>query len=124
MSLKINKLSRAVGDYARGVTSERNSSGQIEHYVVEKQNLDAVKKHVERRDEYVNEAPAAGNKHDMHYVGSIPMAVLTDWVRKNGYSMNDFATNKDGCKDKFLVYLKTEMPAFLTKRAPKTFAVS
>jgi len=114
-----NRLTRAIGEYTRGFASEDGLN-----YRTERQEMDPVLRHIKFLDDKVNQAPTVGNQNDWHYAGSIPMVVLTDWVNKNGFSMHDFAVNNNNCKTRFMAYLKSEMPAFLTKRTPKTFAVT
>ena len=65
------KLTKAIGDYTRGFASEHDSSGNLNHFRTERQNMDPVLKHIKMRTEQVNEAPKVGNRNDWHYAGSI-----------------------------------------------------
>ncbi len=105
------RLTKIVGEYCRGFASEDGN-----HYRTERQNMKPVLDHVKHLDDKVNSAPKAGNKNEMQYVGSIPLLVLTDWLKDNGYLMEHWARDEDRCKQKFMSYLKTEMPAFLAKQ--------
>lgn len=113
------RLTRKVGNYTRGFASEDGRNFRTEH-----QDLTPVKKHVEFLQAKVNEAPTVGNKNGWHFAGSIPTVVLTDWLNKHQLNMNDFATNRDDTKTKFMAYLRSEMPAFLGEHKRTTFAVS
>ena len=81
--------------------SERNSSGQIEHFRHEAQELGPVMEHVKHTAQKVNTAPKPGNKNGWHFIGSIPMVILLDWIKGNNITIDAFARNEDGCKDKF-----------------------
>lgn len=72
--------------------------------------------HVKFLDDKVNSAPRAGNRNDMRYVGSIPTLVLTDWLKNNGYTMDQWARDVDNCKQKFISFLQSDMPAFMAKK--------
>jgi len=105
------RMTKVLGEYCRGFASE---DGQ--HYRTERQDMKPVLDHVKFLDEKVNSAPKTGNRNDMRYVGSIPMLVLTDWLKNNGYTMDQWARDEDNCKQKFISHLQSEMPAFLAKK--------
>jgi hypothetical protein len=105
------KLTKVLGEYARGVVSEDGVN-----YRHERQNMNPVIQHVKFLQEKVNGAPKAGNTNDMRYVGSIPLTVLTDWCTKVGVGMDAYARNQFGEKDKFLSYLRSEFPVFLADK--------
>lgn len=105
------RLTKVVGEYARGVVSEDGVN-----YRHERQNMDPVLKHVDFLSEKVNQAPRNGNRNDMHYIGSIPMTILTDWCTKAGIGIDAYARNNHGEKDKFIKYLKADFPVFFAKK--------
>ena len=70
------------------------------------QDLDPVFNHVRHMDAKVNGAPQRGNK-GWKYAGSIPVSVMVDWLRKNGYTMDQWARNEDGAKDKFKKFIRS-----------------
>lgn len=105
------RITKQLGEYCRSFATEDGK-----HYRVETQNMKPVLDHVKYLHDKVNSAPKRNNKGQWAYAGSIPTAVLTDWLRKNRYTMDQYARNEDGAKDKFKRYLQAEMPAFL---APK-----
>jgi len=85
------RLTKAVGDYARGFKSE---DGQ--HYRVERQELS----HAMRRTQQIRELQAmhtrATNPYERTYIGSVPAVVLQDWLKANGYRIDEFARNEGG----------------------------
>ena len=101
------RLIKRVGEYSRGVVSEDGVS-----YRHERQDMDPVLEHVRFMSEKVNTAPKSGNRHDMHYVGSLPMTVLIDWCNKQRITMNEYACSK-GLRKKFIRYVQREMPKFM-----------
>jgi hypothetical protein len=105
------KITKVLGEYRRGLVSEDGVN-----YRHEKQNMTPVLKHVEFLDQKVNSAPKRGNRNNMHYVGSIPMVILTDWCRKEAIPMDQFARNNEGERARFLSFLKTTHPAFMAKK--------
>lgn len=103
-----SKPTRIVGEYWRNVVTEDGVS-----YRHEVQEMDPVKKHVKFLTDKVNSAPKSGNKHDMHYIGSIPLTILTDWCNKTGTGLDAYARNQFGEKKIFMKHLRTEFPVFL-----------
>ena len=85
------------------------------HYKTTHADFSGVIKHVENMKELVNESQVARNKGYQH-IGTIPMALLEDWLVKHNYTMHEFAINAggekgktdpyhgSGVKDKFLKY--------------------
>ena len=105
------KVTKVIGEYSRGVISEDGVN-----YRHERQNMDPVIEHVNFLSEKVNTAPKSGNKHDHHYIGSIPYTVLIDWCNKQKIGIDAFARNQNGEKAKFLVHMKREFPVFFAKK--------
>ena len=105
------RLTKVMDGYARGVVSEDGIN-----YRHERQDMDPVVKHVDFLSEKVNGAPKAGNRNDMHYIGSIPMTILIDWCNKVGIGIDAFARNNHDEKAKFLSYLKADFPVFFAKK--------
>ena len=103
------RLTKAVGDYVRGFATEGG-----ENYRVEKQELGPAI----TRDQAIVEAQAAHGTGmaDRRFVGSVPMTVITDWCKKHGHTVDEWARNdggipgmmypetKSGVKDKFMKY--------------------
>lgn len=108
-------LTQKVGEYQRRVVSEDGV-----HYRYEQQDMAPVLEHVRFLSEKVNEAPAAGNRNDMRYLGSIPMTVLTDWCQKTRVGLDAYARNQFGEKDQFIKYLRADFPVFFAakKKSP------
>ena len=67
-----------------------------------RQDMTEAIRRVRYLDDKVNGASSKDNRAGWKYAGSVPVVVLTDWLSKNGYTWPAFATNEDGCKDKFL----------------------
>lgn len=105
--MKTSPLTQRVGEYQRRVVSEDGV-----HYRHERQDMNPVLDHVKFLSEKVNEAPAAGNRNDMHYLGSIPLTVLTDWCQTTGIGLDAYARNQHGEKDQFIKHMRAEFPLF------------
>ena len=84
------------------------------HYKTTHADFSGVIEHVKNMDELVNQSSRAKMKGYQH-VGTIPMALLEDWLKKHGHTMHEFAINAGGerksnpyggggVKDKFLKY--------------------
>jgi hypothetical protein len=81
---------RGSGDFARSFITDGKT-----HVRREFQELGPAMK----RTKLIQEAEAASvgkNPTDRHYIGSIPMVVLTDWLRERNYNMHDWAINAGG----------------------------
>lgn len=104
------KLLKNYGDMWRGFKTEDGK-----HYKTTHADFSNVIRHVEDMNELVNESSVARRKGYKH-VGTIPMALLEDWLIKHNYTMHEFAINAGGekgksnpyggtgVKDKFLKY--------------------
>jgi hypothetical protein len=104
------KLIKNYGDTWKGFKTEDGK-----HYKTTHSDFSNIIQHVKNMDEAVNESSAAKRKGYQH-VGTIPMALLEDWLIKHNYTMHDFAINAGGekcktnphggggVKDKFLKY--------------------
>ena len=88
------RLTRAVGDYARSFSSEDGS-----HYRGHHQNLTPAMDRVAKIREAQALHTRATNPHGRQYIGSIPAVILTDWLEKNNYKMEEFARNEGGNKN-------------------------
>ena len=66
------------------------------HYRHYSQELDPAIQRVEFLRHKVNEAPRIGNRSGWHHVGSVPMTVLQDWLKRNGYTIDQWARNDGG----------------------------
>lgn len=80
-----------------------------------RQSHAGIKKHLEFMRHKVQEAPASGNPRKWTWQGSIPVALLTDWLWRTRTPMSDWSTNRGGAKDKFLSWAKSEHPALFPK---------
>lgn len=80
-----------------------------------RQDHAGIKRHIEFMRHKVQEAPASGNRNGWQWRGSIPMALLTEWLWKTRTPMHEWATNRGGAKDRFLAWLRSEHPALLPK---------
>ena len=105
------KPTRAIGDYCRGFATEDGKN-----YRVERQDIAPTLDHVKFLSEKVNTAPKSGNKNEWSYLGSIPKLVLSDWLKNNHYTWDQYARNEDFAKEKFLKWVRREAPKLL---APK-----
>jgi hypothetical protein len=102
------RLTRAVGDYTRGFSTEDGK-----HFRSETQELGPAI----RRVELIKQAQMATQKSalDKRYVGSVPITVIHDWLMKHGYKWEEYARNEGGepyatnprgggVRDKFMKY--------------------
>jgi hypothetical protein len=95
------RLIKNYGDLKRWHSSEDGKD-----YRGVSQDLDPVFKHVRFMDDKMNRASRADNPNQWKSIGSIPMSILIDWLQKNHYTMDQWATNEDGAKTKFLKFIK------------------
>jgi hypothetical protein len=90
--IKFRKV-RASGDLLQTFSSEDGR-----HFRGIHQNLDGAidrVKHVRDMHDY---ATKATNPNGWKHLGSIPQAVLIDWLQKHNYTHNDWATNQGGTR--------------------------
>lgn len=101
--------------YKKGELTKNVISEDGKHYRHFSMDMDPVMDRVKYLNEKVNEAPRAGNRQGYHYLGSVPLTMITDWLDKHGYTMHDFSVNAggekgktnpngSGVKDKFMKY--------------------
>ena len=109
----MSRLIKQSGDIRRGLLSQRNSSGQMEHFRHNVQEMQPIIEHVNELKE-INDAPTKGNPNGWHYIGCIPFEILMDYLREHGITIDAFARNDDDCKTKFKKW-------FLTNRDLRKF---
>lgn len=101
--------------YRKGELVKTVQSEDGKHYRHFSQDLRPVMDRVTYLNEKVNGATRAENRNGYHYLGSVPITVITDWLEQHNYTLNEFATNAGGdrrrtdptgpgVKDKFLRY--------------------
>jgi hypothetical protein len=71
-------------------------------YVGQHMNLDPHIAAVKARREVNETATKASNPNGWKHEARVPIPVITDWCRKNGYTFDQFARNEDKAKDKFM----------------------
>ncbi len=98
--MPIEKIIRHGDDTIVKLVSQRDTSGKVEHFRHTTQEMQGVIDHVNLHKE-INEAPKKGNPNGWHYIGSIPIEILMDWLRDNRITVDAFARNEDDCKTKF-----------------------
>lgn len=92
--------------------------GEGNFYRREYQDGDAILRHAAHLRQKVNEAPKAGNGLGLHHEGTVPIAMVINWCRVHGYTMDQWARNEGrtpgrhwkkgtGVKDEFMRYFKT-----------------
>ena len=86
------------------------------HYRGHSQDMEQVFQHVRHKDDLVNSAPAAGNRNGWEYVGSIPFALLIDWLKENNLRMDQWARDEDNCKKRFMAHLQQRQYHKLLRR--------
>jgi len=96
----MSKLVSNHGDLTQSLVSQREGDEMV-HYRHIEQDMTPVIEHVRHISQKVNTAPKAGNKNDWRYIGAIPMSILMDWLQTNKVSIDQFARNDDGVKDRF-----------------------
>ena len=104
---------RSLGGW--GGTRKSFISEDGKHYRKYSTNMDPIMDRVAYLNEKVNGASRVTNKQGYHYMGSVPITFITDWLNKHGYTFHDFAINAGGekgrtdpngpgVKDKFMKY--------------------
>ena len=88
------KVVSSVGDGFRWMAHE---DGKTYHGV--RHNLAPAIKRSQRLDREMNRE--GNNAKGWGYVGSANISMIHEWLARARYSWNDFATNRDGCKDRF-----------------------
>lgn len=73
-------------------------------YIGTHQDVEPVIKHVKKVRDMHSFATKSSNPNEWRHVGSVPIAIIIDWCRRNGYRFDQWARNEDGAKDKFLKY--------------------
>ena len=77
------------------------------------QDMDPVMQHVQDMNEKVNEVCNSRNVNGWKYGGSIPWALLIDWLCEAGYRMDQFARSKELRKE-FITWMnKPERRGFI-----------
>lgn len=119
------------GDYARTFSSEDGR-----HYRGHHQELGPAIRRVQHIRHMHEHATRASNPNGWQHIGSIPPAVLVDWLNKHGYKIDEWARNDGGdpyktdphsgggVKDKFLKYYLSRDFAKLHNRHVTTKAES
>lgn len=80
--------------------SEEDGRGYVGHHI----ELNPHIKRVQYLRDVFGAATKASNPNGWEHVGRIPIPIVTDWCRSNGYSFDQWARNEDGAKDKFMRY--------------------
>lgn len=95
-------------DLFKGILSQRiPGTNESEHYRHLHQEMDPVIDHVRETAQKVNDAPVSGNPNGHEYIGSIPTALLLDWLDEKGYTFDQYGRNDDvegkgiGIEDEF-----------------------
>ena len=68
------------------------------------QDIEPVIKHVQKVRDMHQYATKQSNPNEWRHVGSVPIVIIVDWCKNNGYDFSQWARNEDGAKDKFLKY--------------------
>ena len=76
---------------------------KVTHYRHLKEDIDP---HIKRVED-ISKANSHTNKSEYQYLGSVPRIMIDDWLRKQGKTWNEYATDKE-LKAKFMVWFKTE----------------
>jgi hypothetical protein len=81
--------------------------GQLTHYRSWKEDL----RPAQRRSEIIAKG-SRESRGGMQYLGSVPRIVIDDWLRRQGKTWHDYATDAD-LKAKFLAWFKTDYSRFM-----------
>lgn len=95
------------GEARKWIASERDGSGQMVHYRGHTQACAPIVEDVKRRAQ----VPGGG---ELKYEGSIPRAMLVDWLQRRGKSMGDYARDND-LRRAFVLFMTAERPHFFAK---------
>jgi len=90
-------LVKAVGDYARSFSHESGKD-----YRVETQDLQPAMDRVQR----IRHAQEIAKPGVMgrQYIGSVPVVVLTDWLKRHKYTLDQFARREGTIRQEFMRY--------------------
>ena len=96
----LNTMGRKYNRYINGWGGAYNmlahEDGKVYRGV--RQFIEPVIEHVDRQNELVNSSSGG-----WRYAGSVPMVMIVEWLRNNGYTMEDFGKDEN-VKKKFLAY--------------------
>ena len=74
------------------------------HYQGTHMDIAPVMDHVKKVRELHSQATKQSNPNEWRHVGTVPIPIITDWCKRNGYTFSQWARNEDRAKDKFLSY--------------------
>ena len=100
------------GDVTKYFGLERDGSGKVNHFRGHHQNCNPILDRVKRM---AAAAPSRNEKKgEIGYIGSIPRAMMDDWLQARGKDMSDYVTDDD-LKKAFELFMMAERPAFFMK---------
>lgn len=68
------------------------------------QDISASIKHVNKIRDMHSFATKQSNPNEWRHMGTVPIALISDWCARNHYTFSQWARNEDRAKDKFLKY--------------------
>jgi hypothetical protein len=109
-----------VGDTAKSLVTVRDPGGKTSTFYKKwSQDMDDAIDRTRFLAQKVNSAPKSGNRIEQRYRGSVPVAILHDWLQRNGYRPDQYARNEDNARDKFMAWFLTNRD--MTKFHAKTY---
>lgn len=92
------------GTVRRLVSQHVTGTKHFEHVRAFTQDADPIIDRVKFLADKVNNAPAVAGGRKMEYLGSVPAAIVMEWCKRKNVTIDAFARNDDGIKDKFKVW--------------------
>jgi len=92
-------ITRAVGDYVRSFTHESGVD-----YRHQTQELQPAMDRVARIRQAQELQTPKVNPTGRQFIGSVPVVVLTDWLKSKGYTMEQFARREGTVRQEFMKY--------------------
>lgn len=68
------------------------------------QDIGKTIKHVRQIRDMHSQSTKRSNPNEWRHVGSVPIAIIVDWCKRNNYTFSEWARNVDKSKDKFMKY--------------------
>lgn len=87
------------GNYATTYSEEDGKKFVGNHH-----DLNPIIKRVQHIRDMHSQATKQSNPNEWKHVGTVPIVIITDWCRRNGYTFDQWARDDDNAKQKFCKY--------------------
>lgn len=106
---------RNEGGAMRFVLSQYSVSGKIEHFRHFREDLEPA---IQRTKDLAEQTTHSGKGRNFGYEGSVPRIVIHDWLKENGKTWHQYATDGD-VRKAFLKWFRSSRD--MTKFQAKTY---